>query len=86
MRTDNQIAKVLRIASLIIIVLGIIASLILGMVFPAITYHLEESYNWVLALGGSVGSLVVEPYFLFFPKLLIPLIICVYNFIDSTLM
>ena len=68
MNKENLIARILAYIGFGIIVFGIFAFLILGNTFSIkeITTHgtyytyttVEETYNWALAIGGSVGSFI----------------------------
>ena len=58
---ENSVAKVLSTLAGIVLVVGIIGSLILGKLMPAVDYssrHLETHYNWALAIGGSAASII----------------------------
>ncbi len=73
MRKENKIAATIQITGFFIIQIGFMASFFLGKQIPTITIHyeyVEESYNWALAIGGSVGSFLTGLLFLGFSELI----------------
>lgn len=75
---NNKIAKTLYTIGVITIFLGVIGSLVLGAVSPAITYDysysggydIEETYNWSLALIGALASFISGSCFIGFSEII----------------
>ena len=69
----NKIAAAIQISGFLIIQLGIMTFFILGKQIPTVTIHyeyVEQSYNWALAIGGSVGSFLTGLLFLGFSEII----------------
>ena len=72
----NQKAFIINTIGLITIVVGIIGSVVLGEVFPIKTLEgvyysrLEESYNWYIAIIGTISSIISGVIFIGFAEII----------------
>ena len=75
---NNKTGKTLYTIGVITIIAGVIGSLIMGAVSPAITYDysyssgydIEETYNWSLVIIGAVASFISGICFIGFSEII----------------
>ena len=76
--SENNIGKILYYIGISTIVVGVIGSFICGAAFKTITYDysylrgydIEETYNWGLAIAGSVASFISGVCFIGFSEII----------------
>ena len=73
---ENIIGLIILALGAFIIIFGIIISIVCGAVFPLIDFSyndavaIEKSYNWILALIGSVASFITGLSFIGFGEII----------------